>query len=147
MNYKIPRSLTRKGSKNERVVVELIKRCINIANSQYERRHPLIRRLKSNGRYSAPVTNLDVIQVTNPRGRAFENLGQRTIEYRIETSQHGENKIKVVVHANGPIAVDGKKPAGIDLKILELVEQGLLSHHYQKSGTGPYRYTRLYQTS
>ena len=144
MNYKIPRSLIRKGSRHERYVVELIKRLINTANSRDGRRHPLIRRRKSYGSDSASVTYLDVMQVTSPTGSVFNNLGQKTIEYRIEASQHDKNRTKVVVHASVPVTINGNRPSSIDVRIMELVGQGLVSHHYTKSGTGPYTYKRIY---
>ena len=142
MRYQIPRILIRKGSRYENYVVELIKRSINAANSRDERRHPMIRRQKEYNEKSAKVS-VDVVQVVNPTGHISKNLGQATIEYKIESAQ-AKDKRKIVVHASGPIPLNGGNPASIDARIMELVDEKLVSNDYRKSGTGPYTYQRLY---
>lgn len=142
MKYQIPRISIRKGSKHENYVIEMIKRSINAANSRDERRHPLIRKQKVYGANPAMIS-VDVVQALNPTAHVFQNLGQTTIEYRIESAQV-QDKRRIVVTAIGPKPLDGGKPASIDTRIMQLVEERLISNHYRKSGTAPRAYQKLY---
>ena len=142
MKYQIPRILIRRGSRYENWVVEQIKRSINAANSRDERRHPIILRQKKYDSKPAKIS-VNVVQVVNPVTGISKNLGQTTIEYKIESAQ-AEGKKRVVVRASGPMPLNGHNLAGLDTRIMELVDEKLVSNGYRRSGNGPYVYQRLY---